>query len=457
MNKKLFFGIFLLIFGAVACSSEGEPTPQGVPLTLSLAWEGADEELIFSSMEESLSFRLTANRPATEEVEIRIDHTLTAGNDPRMEDLSEVVTHPTTLQLGIGEQILSGLRLTIDGSKLEFDQPYLLSLTATVVAGNGSLSDKGRIDLRIIRQKGERTMRQILFLEVNNCNPLNALEYRLANGSPFFDAVVLFAANINYNHSENRVYLHTNPNVQALLDHSNELLQPLREAGIKVYLGLLGNHDMAGLAQLSPQGAHLWAQEVAEVCFRYGLDGVNLDDEYSTEPDLSNPWFTSRSSSAGARLAYELKTALREHCPWPTEVSIFEYGALKSLPAVVIDGITHPQSEFIDILIPDYASSSLPYGDLTYAHCTGDSLELNHRERLPEHYAQRLLDQGYGWCMWFGFDPSGTGSVASNLEFSMSQFEVAARVFYGEALSAPEYLYHKLGEGSFDPHPHPIP
>ena len=61
----------------------------------------------------------------------------------------------------------------------------------------------------------------------------------LEDGTPFFDAVILFAANINYNTAEDVVYLANNPNVQALLDDSEIYLQPLRKKGIKVYLGLL--------------------------------------------------------------------------------------------------------------------------------------------------------------------------------------------------------------------------
>lgn len=302
----------------------------------------------------------------------------------------------------------------------------------------------------------ERTIKQVLYIEVNNCNPLNILEYNLLDGTPFFDAVILFAANINYNSEEDRVYLHNNPNVQALLDNSDTFIQPLREKGIKVYLGLLGNHDASGLAQLSDWGAQQWAQEVAEVCYTYGLDGVNLDDEYSKEPDLSNPWFTTRSAAAGARLAYELKVALAEKCSWPTEVSIYEYGKLYNLPEVTIDNITHTQSEFIDFIVADYGQQSYPYGDLTYSHCSGASIQLNQNRTLTENRAKSVLANGFGWCMWFAFDPSGTGGANKNLTHSMKQFNNAAKVFYNSELAEPAYVYNKIGEGEYDATPYPM-
>lgn len=303
-------------------------------------------------------------------------------------------------------------------------------------------------------QKAYRSIRQIVYLEVNDCNPLNILEYNLTDGTPFFDAVILFAANINYDSANDKVYLHGNANVQALLDESETYLQPLRERGIKVYLGLLGNHDASGLAQLSDWGARQWAQEVAEVCHKYKLDGVNLDDEYSKEPILDNKWFTTRSAKAGARLACELKLALAQKCRWHTEVSIFEYGMLYRLPAVTIDGVKYTQSQYIDMVLANYGCDVYPYGDLTYAHCSGASIELNTAQKLYKGTAQRIVEKGYGWCMWFAFNPAGT--VKNNREHAMTQFATAAEVFYNDELQQPKYVYNKTGEGLYDPQPYAI-
>lgn len=302
----------------------------------------------------------------------------------------------------------------------------------------------------------ERSVRQLLYIEVNDCNPLNVLEYNLTDGTPFFDAVVLFAANINYDSVADHVYVHANPNVQALLDESDTYIQPLRERGIKVYLGLLGNHDVAGIAQLSDWGAHEWAQEVAELCSTYKLDGVNLDDEYSKEPDLTSRWFTSHSAKAGARLAYELKVTLAEKCAWPTQVTIFEYGRLYDLPEVTVDGVTHTQSEFLDVVVADYGQRVYPYGDLTYDRCSGASIQLARGLSLSEYAANTVLKNGYGWCMWFAFDPAGSGATECNLHHSMEQFGVAASVFYNSEVVEPSHIYKKVGEGVYDATPYPI-
>ncbi|MBR3950971.1 MAG: DUF1735 domain-containing protein [Bacteroidaceae bacterium] len=348
------------------------------------------------------------------------------------------------------------ITITVDATLLTPNITYVVPIYGAVSSGNAECSSPDNKIIYLIQRKGERTVKQIVYLEVNNCNPLNILEYNLADGTPFFDAVILFAANINYDSDRDVVYLHNNPNVQALLDNSAAYLQPLRERGIKVYLGILGNHDAAGLAQLSNWGAEQWAQSVAETCYTYKLDGVNLDDEYSKNPLVDNHWFTQRSAKAGARLAYELKNALRNKCDWPTEVSVFEFGALYDLPAVTVDGQTHTQSEFIDIVLANYGGYVTPYGDLTYAQCSGASIELAQQRNLTERAAQNIINKGYGWCMWFAFDPSGTGGAKNNLEHSMQQFNVAAEMFYNSQVMPPVHVYNKIGEGIFDPTPHLI-
>lgn len=345
--------------------------------------------------------------------------------------------------------------VTVDGSILGFGEGYLVPMLASVKSGAAEFAiDAKRVNY-VVMKANPRVTKQVVYLEVNDCNPLNVLEYNLEDGTPFFDAVILFAANINYDAVNDVVYLHNNPNVQALLDESEVYIQPLRKKGIKVYLGLLGNHDAAGLAQLSAYGAKEWSKEVAEAVRTYKLDGVNLDDEYSGAPDLTNPWFDSHSAYAASRLCYELKCAMREACYWPTDVSVFEWGAIYNLPEYTDEnGVVHTQSEFLDWCCANYFSSTSPYGDLTYANCCSASVQLNYGDEI--YGLQRAIDNGYGWIMWFAFDPSGTGGIQNNRVHSMTQFEKTATTLYGKSMAQPQYVYNKLGEGKYDPTPYPI-
>ena len=349
------------------------------------------------------------------------------------------------------------VEVKLDATGLSMGSPYLLPLYLKAVENAAVKQAECRVNV-LVRKQNPKQIKNVVYFEVNDCNPLNALEYELADGTPFFDAVILFAANINFNRAEDVVYLSNNPNVQALLDDSEIYLQPLRKKGIKVYLGLLGNHDAAGLCQLSDWGAQQWAQEVAEACKTYKLDGVNLDDEYSSSPDLSNHWFAPRSAAAGARLCYELKKALKATCPWETEVSTFAYGQLYSLPTSVKDletGEDQPISKWLDFHVANYGGTTSPYGDLTKAQCSGMSLELNRGYgSITEDSARNMKNQGYGWCMWFAFDPSGTGTVNSNRYRSDGFIKAAAKGFYDQELKEPTGVWNKIGEGKYDPNRH---
>lgn len=324
---------------------------------------------------------------------------------------------------------------------------YLIPVAVRTKSSNVSVSSS---DMRVnytISRKCEKKAKTILYFEVNDVNPLNALEYRLEDGTMFFDAVVLFAANINYDYRAGEVILSNNPNVQALLDGTDVYLQPLREAGIKVYLGLLGNHDIAGICQLSKWGAQQYAVTLAEAVRQYKLDGVNFDDEYSQSPDTSLEWFTSPSPAAGARLLYETKNAMEKIVPWETEVSIYQYGNLRGqLPSV--DG--HRPGEFVDIVVADYGMAASPLDGMDYSSCSVMSVQLA-SDQGDVGAAYRTETRGYGWMMFFSFDP------VKKLDGGVNAFDIAADGLWGMNLLDPTGIYYKTGEGTYDPERHELP
>ncbi|MBP5373325.1 MAG: DUF1735 domain-containing protein [Bacteroidales bacterium] len=291
----------------------------------------------------------------------------------------------------------------------------------------------------------------VLYYEVNNVNPLNAGEVLLEDSSPFFDYVILFASNINYNSDEDRVYLHQNANCKSLYEQTDTYIQPLRRKGIKVLMSILGNHDASGVAQLSNWGCEQFAREVARAVKLYKLDGINLDDEYSNNPDLSNKWFTNHTAAAGARLAYELKKAMIEEGCEDNIVTIFAYSTLNNLPAVTIDGVTHNQSEFIDQLHANYGSSATPRGDLTKKNCTYGSYECNNGQYATQTNAQNAKNNGYGFIMYFNPDPSQRSGAYYGAN---GYFAQAARGLYGKGLKPMANWYKKIDEGVYDPKPY---
>jgi hypothetical protein len=119
------------------------------------------------------------------------------------------------------------------------------------------------------------------YVEVNDNALANAGCYLLSNDRvPFFDMAAIFAANINGD-DPNDPQIHFNPQVSHLLNQTRQV-EELQSKGIKVVLTLLGNHQNAGWSCITqPGAADKFAARIAGVVQTYGLDGIDIDDEYS--------------------------------------------------------------------------------------------------------------------------------------------------------------------------------
>lgn len=132
-------------------------------------------------------------------------------------------------------------------------------------------------------------------------------DYTTAQGLNAVDIVCLFAANLNVTPAEGAQRLAPNVNVPpggalACINTVNlPVLQagvaPLQQKGIAVLLTLLGNHDAAGWSNFSDDeageaNAALFAEQLVDTVKTYGLNGIDIDDEYS------NPTWTNNGSLA---------------------------------------------------------------------------------------------------------------------------------------------------------------
>ncbi|WP_426476787.1 glycosyl hydrolase family 18 protein [Chryseobacterium sp. CBSDS_008] len=149
----------------------------------------------------------------------------------------------------------------------------------------------------------------VCYVEVNNNNPLNAGSYTLQNTNrQLFDVAIIFAANINYDVSKSRAYISNNNNVTKVLNDVNTYVKPLQQKGIKVLLDLLGNHQGAGISNFpNREAAKDFALQVAHTVYTYGLDGVDLDDEYA---GYGNNGTGQPNNSSFVMLLQELKAAM---------------------------------------------------------------------------------------------------------------------------------------------------
>lgn len=341
---------------------------------------------------------------------------------------------------------------------MEADKTYLLPLCATSITEGITLSESAQHAVYLVKDlrsqsdcyKGEGAVKTCLYFEVNDTNPLNALEFVLKDsGKLFFDEVVLFSANINWDAEKGRVYVYNNPNVQALLDNNETYLQPLRKRGIKVILGILGNHDCAGVAQLSDMGCREFARELAAYCYAYNLDGVGFDDEYSgaANPDV-NPWLAYPSGAAASRLLYETKKAMPDKT-----VMVYYLGNIYDYSITAVDGVE--PGEFVDYAVADYGRAAGPMQGMTLSQCSGMSIELNRGSGdSSESTARSQKERGYGYYMFFAL--GHTTSLSGNDGFRSYKNQVnrcqnVARGLYGEELLMPTHYWKKKGEGVYDP------
>ncbi|TDW47226.1 glycosyl hydrolase family 18 (putative chitinase) [Flavobacterium sp. 270] len=121
--------------------------------------------------------------------------------------------------------------------------------------------------------------------------------YTMADGDAAVDVVCIFAANINKKPLPAGM-IELAPNTQVpdgypyavgSSDYSAltvEAVQKLQKKGITVLLTFLNNHDGTGWSEFpDATTATNFAQQLKEVVDRLGLDGIDIDDEYSDNPN----------------------------------------------------------------------------------------------------------------------------------------------------------------------------
>lgn len=283
---------------------------------------------------------------------------LNAYNDENNSDYElfpmDLVSFESDFQLSKGSNKSGKTLVQITTSEaLSAEKTYVIPVRTEVKSGNIKLSEKESVHLIFVKDLSTiptvdkaSGIKIISCMEVNDTNPLNNLCFSLKeSGIPLIDIVILFSANINYNNETGKVYVYNNPNVQHILNNREKYLKPLQDRGMKIVLGILGNHDRARVSNLADETARLFAQELKVVCDFYHLDGIFVDDEYSAYQNPVPVGFVSPSSAS--RLCYEAKQAMPDRL-------ICAYASTSSLPE--IDG--HQSGEFVDYGIHDYGGSS---------------------------------------------------------------------------------------------------
>jgi len=115
----------------------------------------------------------------------------------------------------------------------------------------------------------------LALVEVNSNDLTVVLQY-----GDFFEYAVIFAGNINCDDNGDPI-IYLNAQVSEIL----ETKQPaqLQQKNIKVLMGLLNNHEPCGWScQVTDDNALKLATNISNLIEQYQLDGIFVDDEYSS-------------------------------------------------------------------------------------------------------------------------------------------------------------------------------
>ena len=377
------------------------------------------------------------------------------------------------------------LPIEINLENLEYETSYMLVLKVQSKSDNIGDVSCGNDGLRYIittakapaKPVDHSTRKNVAILEVNDVNPLSVLEVKFTDGSLFFDGVVLFSSNIQYNQELGVVELYHNPNVQTLLEQRDTYIKPLQDAGIEVYLSILGNRTPAWVSNLLPATAELFAAKVADDVSKYHLDGVFLDDEYRGEygadeyTNLFYPYSTYYGTLEPqySRFGYILKQALKKKCDWNPKVILYQVNEEEWRQ---VDGT--PVNEYLDLLIPDHNGTVAKWYNASYMNIAKENMAFvswncrtygldENDEATGNLYptsnstVKKSLSDG-NWMGWYNLNLDPTSGVGyfnwMNNTVRLMQF-YAYYAFDGAEIATPTGYYKKMnpgkGDGQFDP------
>lgn len=253
----------------------------------------------------------------------------------------------------------------------------------------------------------------IAYVEVNNDQLANVGRYQLTNGANAFDVAIIFAANINWDGS--KAVLYANENVQRTLDDAATQIRPLQAKGIKVSLSVLGNHQGTGIANFpTQQAAADFAAQVSATVAKYGLDGVDLDDEYSDYGANGTPQPNQQSIGW-------LVSALRADMPGKL-ISFYDIGpasdALSSSSSTIGSQLDYAWNPYYGT----YSAPSIP--GLGKDRLSAAAVDIQNTSRSTAvSLAQRSQADGYGVFMTYNLPDGDVSPYVSSL----------TQVLYGQA------------------------
>lgn len=263
---------------------------------------------------------------------------------------------------------------------LLFSTLTLIMALFAVSCSNTEEIEMASQDAPVTRGVSVKTPKLTVYIETNDINPLNMGEYYFCNTEPkdyVVDHVILFASNIRGTAST--VQLYHNPNQTYILNHVSTLVKPLQDKGIKVLLGLLGDHTGVGFANLNTAQINSFAQQIVTCVNTYGLDGVDFDDEYAEYGKISGT-----PSPSGANFSLLIQR-LRQLMPNKL-ITAFHYGYANGFNTTALNAI--------DYMWPNFGYGySAPSG---FSNSKWASMSIQYTDGYPSASSIQSAAQNYG-------------------------------------------------------------
>ena len=172
-------------------------------------------------------------------------------------------------------------------------------------------SDSSTSSKQYTRAYGDKSPKVIAIIETNDTDPRNVLSYHLGTSADdplFFDIIEFFAANIHKD-ANNDPTIYFNPELAPLLADTATYVKPLKDAGLKVVLSILGDWQGIGVANMTESQADKFTDILVHIIKTYGLDGVSFDDEYA------NYNYSNLIDGSYSRIIEQLRTKLDAEFP----------------------------------------------------------------------------------------------------------------------------------------------
>ena len=241
---------------------------------------------------------------------------------------------------------------------------------------------------------GDKDLTTFVYVETNDVNPLNAMDYWLADGTTYFDYVGFFASNIHKETLENdevRPTLYLNPELTPYLCNNGSPVttytDAIRDNGQSPILCVLGDWVGLGLSNMNSTQQYQFAYILCCVVTQCGFDGVLFDDEYSGSNTIVNGSYSG------------IINYFKQLCP-DKMVFVFDWGGTSYISSTAAGEIDYAHHGYFGYYLPYYYSNIT---GMTAARWSPISLELSttYNSSTIQTQAANAANGGYGQVMFF--------------------------------------------------------